>query len=76
MLGGIVGLMGGDEETFRILFGLRLELDVSKEVKKVAELRFCPEFWSTFCEGEQNRPTILRGLRGKFSTGPKVMVRC
>ena len=76
MLVGIVGLMGGDDETFRTLSGLRLELEVSKEVKKVAELLFCPELWSTFCGGEESRPKILRGPRGKFSTGPKVMVRC
>ena len=60
MLGGIVGLMGGDEETFGTLFGVQLELEVSKEVKQVAVLPFCPETWSTFRGGEESRPTILR----------------
>ena len=59
MLGGIVGLMGGDEETFRTLSGVQLELEVSEEIEQVAELPFCPELWSIFRGGEESRPTIL-----------------
>lgn len=76
MLGGDIGLAEGDKEAFRTWRNVPLALEVFGEEEKVTELVFWPEAWVVVCGREESRLTVLKGLKGKVSTGPKVMVRC
>lgn len=76
MLGGVIGLMEGDKDIFRTWRILPLALEVFGEEETVMELVFCRDGWAAFCGGEESRPILLRGFKGKVSIGPKEMVRC
>ena len=74
--GGVIAVTEGDGEGFRALERLPLALGLSEQGETVTELMLCGEGWGALGGGDESRPTVLRELEGKGSTGPKVMVRC
>lgn len=76
MFGGEFGLIEGDKDTFRPWRKLPLAQLVFGEEEKATESVFWLEVWVLVCGREESRRTVLKGLKGKVSTGPKVMVRC
>ena len=74
--GGVIAVIEGDGGGFRALRRLPLALGLSEQGETVTELMLCGEGWGALGGGEESRPTVLRALEGKGSTGLKVMVRC